>query len=134
MIETFQKMNFYCCMMPTTQRIPIFPTKITSILTWKNSTKVSVWLNFVFEKGTYHFSQRLPDSYICEQGTVCDGIEGLCLLLRRLAYPCRYSDRTSVEWLFGDIIHLSPEGEVNSGGYIPRREASRYISTALHRP
>ena len=34
----------------------------------------------------------LPDSYTCEQGTVCDGIEGLCLLLRRLAYPCRYSD------------------------------------------
>ena len=27
---------------------------------------------------------------------------------------------------------LSPEGEVNRGGYIPRREASRYISTALH--
>lgn len=37
-------------------------------------------------------AMRLPDSYICEQGTVCDGIEGLCLLLRRLAYPCRYSD------------------------------------------
>ena len=35
---------------------------------------------------------------------------------------------------FTDIIQLSPEGEVNSGGYIPRREASRYISTALHRP
>ena len=33
-----------------------------------------------------------------------------------------------------DNIQLSPEGEVNSGGYIPRREASRYISTALHRP
>ena len=31
-------------------------------------------------------------------------------------------------------IQLSPEGEVNSGGYIPRREASRYISTALLRP
>ena len=31
-------------------------------------------------------------------------------------------------------IQLFPEGEVNSGGYIPRREASRYISTALHRP
>ena len=28
-----------------------------------------------------------------------------------------------------NIIQLSPEGEVNSGGYIPRREASRYIST-----
>ena len=36
---------------------------------------------------------RLPDSYTCERGTaVCDGIEGLCLLLRTLAYPCRYSD------------------------------------------
>ena len=32
------------------------------------------------------------------------------------------------------IIQLSPEGEVNSGGYIPRREASRSVSTALHRP
>ena len=32
------------------------------------------------------------------------------------------------------FIQLFPEGEVNSGGYIPRREASRYISTALHRP
>ena len=31
-------------------------------------------------------------------------------------------------------IQLSPEGKVNSGGYIPRREASRYISTALHQP
>ena len=34
------------------------------------------------------------------------------------------------------IIQLSPKGEVNSGGYsiIPGREASRYISTTLHRP
>ena len=31
-------------------------------------------------------------------------------------------------------IQLSPEEEVNSGGYIPRRKASRYISTALHPP
>ena len=35
---------------------------------------------------------------------------------------------------WNNSIQLSPEGEVNSGGYIPRREASRYISTALHRP
>ena len=34
----------------------------------------------------------LPDSYTYQQGTVCDGIEGLYLLLRRFAYPCRYSD------------------------------------------
>ena len=35
MMEIFQKINFYCCMMLTAQKIPIFPTKITSILTWK---------------------------------------------------------------------------------------------------
>ena len=28
-------------------------------------------------------------------------------------------------------IQLSPEGEVNSGGYIPRREASRYVYPPL---
>ena len=27
---------------------------------------------------------------------------------------------------FHNSIQLFPEGEVNSGGYIPRREASRY--------
>ena len=32
------------------------------------------------------------------------------------------------------FIQLSPEREVNSFGYIPRREASRYTSSALHRP
>ena len=35
---------------------------------------------------------RIPDYFRCGQGTVCPGLEGLCLLLRRLAYPCRYSD------------------------------------------
>ena len=35
---------------------------------------------------------RLPDKFIGYQGTTCNNIEGLCLLLRRLAYPCRYID------------------------------------------
>ena len=37
---------------------------------------------------------QLPQSFTCQQGTICDGIEGLCLTLRtsRFAYPCRYSD------------------------------------------
>lgn len=35
---------------------------------------------------------RIPDRFICSQGTVCGGLEGLCLLLRRLTYPCRYVD------------------------------------------
>lgn len=35
---------------------------------------------------------QIPDFYRCSQGTVCPGEEGLCLLLRRLSYPCRYHD------------------------------------------
>ncbi len=35
---------------------------------------------------------RIPKEFVCEQRTVCDGMEGLCMLLRRMAYPCRYSD------------------------------------------
>ena len=34
----------------------------------------------------------VPPQFRCSQGTVCSGIEGLCLLLKRLAYPCRYFD------------------------------------------
>ena len=28
----------------------------------------------------------------CRNGTICDGTEGLCIMLKRFAYPCRYSD------------------------------------------
>ena len=35
---------------------------------------------------------RIPGQIICRQRTVCGGTEALCMLLRRLSYPCRYSD------------------------------------------
>lgn len=35
---------------------------------------------------------QVPPRFRCPQGTVCDGLEGLCILLKRLAYPCRYYD------------------------------------------
>lgn len=34
----------------------------------------------------------LPESFICHQRTRANRIEGLCVVLKRLAYPCRYSD------------------------------------------
>ena len=37
---------------------------------------------------------RVPDTIPCEQSSVCTGIEGLCMLLRRMSYPCRYGDCT----------------------------------------
>ena len=34
---------------------------------------------------------QIPDSFRCYQRGVVDGMEGLCILLKRLSYPCRYS-------------------------------------------
>ena len=33
---------------------------------------------------------QVPARFRWPHGIVCDGIEGFCILLRRLAYPCRY--------------------------------------------
>ena len=35
---------------------------------------------------------RIPDTITCDQRSVCDGIEGLCMLFKRMSYPCRYGD------------------------------------------
>ncbi|XP_020614436.1 uncharacterized protein LOC110052633 [Orbicella faveolata] len=35
---------------------------------------------------------QLPPLLRCEQRSICDDIEGLCMLLKRVAYPCRLSD------------------------------------------
>ena len=35
---------------------------------------------------------QIPNQFACHQRSVADGMEGLCMLLRRLSYPCRYSD------------------------------------------
>ena len=32
---------------------------------------------------------HIPPTFQCPQRSVCDGIEGLCMLRKRLAYPCR---------------------------------------------
>ena len=35
---------------------------------------------------------EIPPFIICQQRTICNGKEGLYILLKRLAYPCRYTD------------------------------------------
>ena len=35
---------------------------------------------------------RLPPKFVCSNGTTASAVEGLCMLLKRFAYPCRYSD------------------------------------------
>ncbi|XP_055341969.1 uncharacterized protein LOC129590658 [Paramacrobiotus metropolitanus] len=38
----------------------------------------------------------IPDVVRTESGSICEGTEALCILLRRLAYPCRYTDLTII--------------------------------------
>ena len=35
---------------------------------------------------------QIPDAFVCNQGSVFEGMEALCILLRRHSYPCMYSD------------------------------------------
>ena len=35
---------------------------------------------------------QVPDVTTCYQRSVCSGLEALCVVLKRLAYPCRYAD------------------------------------------
>ena len=35
---------------------------------------------------------QIPLMFKCSQGSVADGLEALCMLLKRLSYPCRYAD------------------------------------------
>ena len=50
---------------------------------------------------------KIPEKIICENRTTATNIEGLCIVLRRLAYPCRLDD---LEPVFGkskaEISHI----------------------------
>ena len=35
---------------------------------------------------------RIPERFHCPNGTVASGLEGLCVVSKRFAYPCRFSD------------------------------------------
>ena len=49
-------------------------------------TDISILLNIL----------NIPERIVCCQRTTCSGLECLCILLKRLAYPCRYTDMVSM--------------------------------------
>ena len=64
----------------------------------ENISEAECEAEFRFERGDIERLAdvlQLPPTFECPQGSVCDGIDGLCILLRRLAYPCRYSNMVS---------------------------------------
>ena len=64
----------------------------------ENISEAECKAEFGFERGHIELLAnvlQLPPTFKCPQGSVCDRTEGLCILLRRLAYPCRYRDMVS---------------------------------------
>ena len=68
---------------------------------------------FRFEKkDVYILGEKLeiPECTICYSGTKVDGIESLCIYLKRFAYPCRYLDyagfRRTLSCLYARWGHL----------------------------
>ena len=57
---------------------------------------------------------QIPDEIVCCQRSVCKGMEGMCILLKRLAYPCRYTDMvprfgrnpTELCLIFNEVLDL----------------------------
>ena len=79
----------------TERTTPLFPYLTYKRFTLNDVTDDESLAEFRFYKGditrlvkAFH----LPPKFICNNGTTASAEEGLCMLLRRLAYPCRYSD------------------------------------------
>ena len=73
----------------------IFPTGSTANLTWTPSPMMSVNQRFrFFRNDIYALADLLglPDEITCYNGTKTTSSEGLCILLKRFAYLCRYVD------------------------------------------
>ena len=90
--------NSWSCGRAAVPRTPIFRTVRMRDLFLKTLTKPSVWQSSESEKQDIPVLAnvlQLPVNIRCPQRTICDRIEGLCMLLRRFSYPCRYSDMIS---------------------------------------
>lgn len=78
-----------------TSKNPVFPYEIYERFELANVDEAECKAEFRVEKSDLPQladALRIPQIFKCDQRSECDGMEGLCMLLRRLAYPCRYSD------------------------------------------
>ena len=76
-------------------RNPEFPYNNYSQFCLEEFNEPECLADFRVQKHDLHFLQemlQIPALVKCPQRTVCPGLEALCILLNRLAYPCRYSD------------------------------------------
>ena len=78
-----------------TSKNPVFPYESYERFELASIDEAECKAEFRFEKSDLpQLAEALliPEVFKGLQRSVCDGMEGFCMLLRRLAYPCRYSD------------------------------------------
>ena len=104
---------------------PDYPVTVYPKLNLDDKDVAEVKTEFRFEKNdipSLYKVLRIPEVFRCKQGSVCDGMTGLCIMLKRLTYPCRYSNmipafgisvpelcmiyNTVVDYIFNEHGHL----------------------------
>jgi hypothetical protein len=61
----------------------------------KSKDEIECNAEFRFEKldlAAVAEALQIPESFKCQPGTLCNGMTGLCIVLKRFTYPIRYSD------------------------------------------
>ena len=74
---------------------PDYPVTVYPKYNLDDKDVAEVKTEFRFEKNdipSLYEVLRIPEVFRCKQGSVCDGMTGLCIMLKRLTYPRRYSD------------------------------------------
>ena len=76
----------------------LYPYRNVERFNFDNLDNTQCLADFRFEKEhILRLTQALgiTRKVICSQRSTCDGVEATCILLKRLAFPCRYSDMVS---------------------------------------
>ncbi|CAB3996986.1 Hypothetical predicted protein [Paramuricea clavata] len=91
-VEDDEMLGFFLYL---TEGLNPIPHRNYSRFKLENYSNEECVLNFHFTKAdVIHLANalRLSDRFVCKNGTVASTLEGLCMLLRRLAYPNRLTD------------------------------------------
>ena len=94
MTMIFPRTNFFFFKMKTSQK-PRFPLRLLWSVRLNKTDDSECLAEFRFHNNEVPVlleALQLPQSFKCHQGTICDGLEALCITPRRFAYPYRYSD------------------------------------------
>ena len=76
-------------------RNPSFPYYEYACFDLNNMSEAECKAEFRFEKKdlpTLAKALQIPPSFKLRHGSILSGMEGLCILLKLLAYPCRFGD------------------------------------------